>query len=77
MICCICNVRLATDYHHLFSQSKLNKKLYPEFIHHSDNLINVCNGCHLNKTVPKWTEQEFCGHFGIEIRSKSGRQKLS
>lgn len=66
---------IATDQHHKFPQTKLNKRLYPEYIHHPDNIKFYCNGCHLNNPIEKWTEKQFCDHFGIEPRSKSGRQK--
>lgn len=75
MICEICKTYTATEIHHKFSQTKLNKKLYKDFIHHKDNLMRLCYNCHHNKPVEKWTEKQFCDHFGIEPRSKSGRQK--
>jgi hypothetical protein len=76
MICEICGIRQAEERHHLFSQTKLNKKLYRDFIHHSENIMYVCSTCHKNKSVPKWNEQEFCKHFGILPRTKSGLQKI-
>ncbi|MGD8305184.1 MAG: hypothetical protein PVF17_00895 [Ignavibacteria bacterium] len=76
MICEICNKNKATQKHHLLSQTKLYKKIYKEYIHHSDNIINVCEECHLWKGVPKWSELQFCENFGIEPRSKSGIQKM-
>ena len=75
MICQLCKKAQATDKHHLFSQTKANKKMYGQLIHHELNIMYLCNGCHLNKTVPKMTEKEFCDIMGIEIRSKSGRLK--
>jgi len=72
MQCLICG-GIANQKHHLLSQTKLYKKLYPEFIHHAENLVDICDKCHLNKSIPKWSEHEFCRHFEIEIRSKSGR----
>lgn len=73
MICEVCNKRLATQHHHKFPQYKRYRKLYREFIDHPDNLIPVCADCHMVKSLPRWTEREFCEHFKIEIRSKSGR----
>ena len=72
MICENCGYKKATELHHKFSQTKLNKKLYPEFIHHRDNLQELCYDCHHNKPVTKWTEIEFCEHFKIMPRTKSG-----
>jgi RecJ-like exonuclease len=72
MQCEICG-GISNTKHHKFPQYKLHKKLYPEFIHHAENLVDLCIDCHLNGSVPHMTEREFCEHFGIEIRSKSGR----
>jgi hypothetical protein len=63
----------ATERHHKFSQTKLNKKLYADYIHHSDNIMFLCYNCHHNKPVFKWTEIQFCNHFGIEPRTKTGK----
>jgi hypothetical protein len=73
MLCEICLKNQAEQKHHKFPQYKRYKKLYKEFIHHTENLVDICADCHLNKSVPHWTEREFCENFGIEIRSKSGR----
>lgn len=70
MICEICNKNLATQKHHLFSQTKYNRQLYPEYIDHPDNLVDICADCHLTKPILKWTELEFCRHFEIKPRSK-------
>jgi len=76
-MCEICKNKIATQKHHLFSQTKLNKKIYAEYIHNKDNIIFVCEECHLWKAIPKWTEYEFCKHFKIKPRSKSGIQKYN
>ena len=78
-LCQQCFQRTANQVHHKFSQTKLNKKLYPEFIHHIDNLQFLCEECHLNKPVDKWTEKEFCENFNINIRGKNevARNKYS
>jgi len=67
-----CGVNVATERHHLFSQTKWAKKLYGGLIHHPSNLQNLCYDCHHNKPVDKQTEQEFCDNIGIKVRSKSG-----
>lgn len=77
MICEICNKRLATQQHHQFPQYKQHRKLYPEFIDHPDNLIPVCADCHMVKSLPHWTELEFCQHFGIKPRSKELLQRIA
>lgn len=72
--CQLCRRNMATEAHHLFSQTKLNKKLYPEYIHDRRNIVYLCYECHHNKPIPKFTEQEFCDRMGIKPRSKSGGQ---
>jgi len=69
--CELCG-ELATDRHHKFSQSKVAKKLYPDYIHDPRNLVYLCNSCHLTKPIPKYSEREFCEIMGIKTRSKSG-----
>jgi hypothetical protein len=71
-ICPICNEWKSLTMHHKFPQTKLNKKLYKEFIHHPKNIFYCCLGCHLNKPIPTWSEKEFCKALGIKTRSKSG-----
>ena len=63
---------LATELHHLFSQSKLNKKLYGELIHHPLNIQKLCYQCHHNMPVDKLSELEFCDKLNIVPRSKCG-----
>jgi len=43
----------ADDMHHIFPQTKKNKEKFPLFIHSPFNLMPICNGCHLNKPLPK------------------------
>jgi len=73
MKCEICGM-IATDRHHLLSQTKLYKKLYGKLIHDEKNIMYLCNRCHLNKTIPKISEKQFCEIMGIEIKSKSGKK---
>ena len=68
----MCRKGRATGRHHKFSQTKTNRFLYPEFIDHPENIVFLCNRCHMDKTIPKFTEREFCEHFGIKLRSKGG-----
>ena len=72
-ICDSCNIRAAEHEHHKFSQTKRNKRVYPEYIHHPDNILHLCYNCHEGspeKPLVKWTEKEFCEHFNIEARGK-------
>lgn len=69
--CELCG-KQAMHIHHKFSQTKRNVKLYPEYIHDHRNLMHLCYNCHMNKTVPKMNEREFCEVMGIQTRSKSG-----
>jgi len=59
--------------HHLFSQSKLNRRLYGKLIDDPKNIKFLCDDCHLNKPIPKFTEIQFCDALGIVPRSKTGR----
>ncbi len=72
-ICQLCLIRIADHRHHKLSQTKLFRKIYPEFIDHPDNILHYCATCHNNKSIIKWSEREFCEHFNIKIRSKSGK----
>ncbi len=74
MICQVCKTKQATELHHLLPQYQLYKRLYYDYIHHPENLIRVCYDCHHNKAIPKWTEIQFCKHFNIKPRTKSGKQ---
>lgn len=71
-ICQTCRKRRATGKHHLFSQTKLNRQVYPEYIDHPWNIRYLCDECHLNSPVDKLTEKEFCMMFEIKPRTKSG-----
>lgn len=72
-ICNVCNTRPSTEIHHLLSKSY--ETYYPDFIHHEDNLIAICGICHLNKSIPRLSEIDFCLLMGIEPRTKSGKTK--
>jgi hypothetical protein len=61
-------IRKAIEYHHLFSQTKYNKGLYPEFIHDPRNMKGLCKYHH--DAAEHITEQEFCDIMGITPRSK-------
>ena len=73
-LCEKCNVNPATERHHKFSNTKLNRKLYKNFIDRKGNIQLLCYDCHHSKSLDKLTEIEFCEMFGIEPISKSGKQ---
>jgi 5-methylcytosine-specific restriction endonuclease McrA len=77
MICYICRKKKATEFHHRFPQTKLNKKLYTEYIHSPANLVGLCYNCHHDKNPPRWSEKDFCAFFNIEPRSKSGKMEAA
>ena len=70
-LCEMCGEVQAAEWHHLFPQTKLNKKLYGELIHKDINIIGVCHRCHESAT--HMSEREVCEKLGIPTRSKSGK----
>ena len=72
MICEMCYNRRAMHKHHLFSQTKLNRRVYADYIDDPRNIIYVCVECHLQKPVPKLTEYDFCRIMQIKPRTKTG-----
>jgi len=69
--CEVCGKHGQVQFHHRFPQTKVNKKLYPEYIHDKKNIVIICEPCHLWKEIPRWSEKEFCQALGIEPKSKS------
>jgi hypothetical protein len=80
MICEVCNKRPAIEQHHLFSQSKVNKKYYGanneydgiDWLNDPRNILDVCRLCHTNERALKLTEINFARIMGIVPRSKTG-----
>lgn len=72
--CKLCKSTENLQLHHLFSQTRLNKKLYGNLIHDFKNIMVLCEECHLHKPIPKWSEIRFCTELGIEPRSKTGKE---
>ena len=60
-LCHFCKIRPATESHHMFSQSRTNRKIYGRKLIDADfNKVaacNHCNGSHAN--IETWDEQEF------------------
>jgi 5-methylcytosine-specific restriction endonuclease McrA len=75
MKCELCGTTENLTMHHAFSKTKVNVKLYPEYIHDQRNIIIYCLDCHLNKPIIKFSERQFCQIMGIEMRSKLGTRK--
>jgi hypothetical protein len=73
--CPLCHKKRLLTHHHLFSQSKVNAKLYGNLIHHPANIYLCCLDCHISKPIPKFTEEQFCAAVGIEPRSKTAQNK--
>jgi hypothetical protein len=71
-LCEICNEVEATQRHHIFSQTKINKKLYGALIDDPQNIQNVCWNCHIGEQpgLKRMTETEFCAIFKIEKQGK-------
>lgn len=58
-LCELCGKRLAEHKHHLLSQTKYYRKKYGDRLDHPGNKMYLCSVCHLNKSIPKYTEKEF------------------
>ena len=57
----------AQHKHHIFSNTKVNRKLYKGLLDKPFNIIYLCADCHLAGIIPKYTEIEF-----IEAGEKAG-----
>jgi len=72
-VCPLCNEWKALSRHHMFENTKTNKKYYTKKeLDHPTNIFWCCLGCHLNKVIPRHNEKQFCALQGIKPRSKSG-----
>ena len=66
--------KVAQEKHHRFPNTKVNRKLYGDLIHHDLNIGFVHHDCHPNAI--NISEKEFCELLNIEPRSKVLRGKL-
>ena len=75
MICEKCGEQAAVHTHHLFSQTRTNRRLYKALLDDPRNTQKLCYACHMghNGRVDHISEREFCERLGIETRSKSGK----
>ena len=58
-LCELCGKRLAEHRHHMFSQTKANRKKYGNRLDHPGNIMYLCSVCHIGKSIPKLREKEF------------------
>lgn len=69
-------VNIATEYHHKFSKTKPNLKLYGvKLIDNKKNLMPACNECnasHASECLIHWNEIDFCKAMKLKPRSKEG-----
>ena len=50
---------LATDHHHLFPKTQQNRRRYGSLLDENFNILDISNRCHLNKSIPTYSEIEF------------------
>ena len=78
MQCELCGSKQYLQKHHLFGQGTKRgwrRKLYGELLDDEKNIMVLCAHCHLWKTIPTISEEEFCKRLNINIRSKTGKLK--
>ena len=49
----------ATDHHHLYPQTQYARRTYGSMLNEDFNIVLISNRCHLNKSIPIWSEKEF------------------
>lgn len=84
MICKICNKNIATQKHHCFPQTKINRKIYGKLLDEPFNLVDVCHDCHVShRNILKeymWNEKQFriaivLNELNLPLATKSYDQK--
>ena len=48
----------ATEFHHMLPNTKVNQKLYPNFLQSPMNCMAICNDCHMTKPKIKIYENK-------------------
>ncbi len=48
---------LATEFHHILSNTKVNRNMYPLFLPSPFNCFPICHGCHMTKPLPRILER--------------------
>ena len=84
MICEVCGKARATQGHHKFPNTKVNRAILKRLmgsskaINSSINIQNLCHNCHIGeaKGLIRWGEREFCAALGIETEELFGRFKI-
>lgn len=69
-------VKKGVHKHHMLSQTAKYKSLYPDFINDPRNIKYLCVDHHLNKSLDKLSELDFCRMMKIMPRSKSLQSKI-
>ena len=72
--CKKCEIRQATEKHHLFPNTKKNREIYgKELLDHKNNIQLLCYSCHHghNGKVDHYSEKHFCEIMGIIPRGKT------
>ena len=50
---------IITDRHHIYPQTQYARRTYGSLLDEEFNIIDISNRCHLNKSIPVWSEKEF------------------
>ena len=50
-------LKKATEFHHMLSNTKTNRNLFPRFIDSIFNCMPICNDCHMSKPKVKISER--------------------
>jgi methylphosphotriester-DNA--protein-cysteine methyltransferase len=71
-----CKVKKAVHEHHLLSQTASYRGRYEDLIDDERNKMNLCQDCHLSKSLKKLDELQFCRMLKIKPRSKTLLSKI-
>ena len=61
----------ATECHHIMPNTKENRALFPIFICSPFNCMPLCNGCHMNKPLPRKPSERLIQLYEAYLRSLS------
>jgi len=77
--CQKCRLSIATEKHHLFSDTESNRRKYKKLLDHPLNIRYLCYSCHHghNGKVEHLSEKEFCEMLNIRPEGKTERFKLA
>ena len=71
--CCVYCKERGTQHHHLFPDTKNNRKLYGDLLDENENILFASNRCH--EKMGHYSEVEFAEAIGIQPRSKVAQGK--